>query len=103
MRVRPKIQAPVPTALASKEAFNVFIESTPGETCLPVKYSTRSELSEFHEKVRRFAETSHLSKPLNERNRPVLNSCIWFAFRVEFCCGLKNDQITRRKTRPVRS
>jgi hypothetical protein len=44
-RVRPNIDAPVPIALANREAFKVLTESAPAKTCLAVnlEYVKRSQ------------------------------------------------------------
>jgi hypothetical protein len=62
--------APVPIALANREAFKVFTESAPAEHALPSIQDTLSEVSVFREKCPSVGEKSLLrSKPLNERNR----------------------------------
>jgi hypothetical protein len=49
-RVRPSIHAPVPIALANREAFKVFTDSAPAEHALPSIQDTLSEVSVFREK-----------------------------------------------------
>ena len=56
-RVTPSIHAPVPIALANREAFKVFTESAPAKHALPSIQSTLSEASMFRENA---GEKSHL-------------------------------------------
>jgi hypothetical protein len=67
-RVRPSIHAPVPIALANREAFKVFTETAPAEHVLPSIQDTLSEVSVFRGKCPSVGEKSPLrSKRLNER------------------------------------
>lgn len=49
-RVRPSIHAPVPIALANREAFKVFTESAPANHALPSIQDTLSNADMFREK-----------------------------------------------------
>jgi hypothetical protein len=49
-RLRPSIHAPVPIALANREAFKVFTESAPTEHASPSIQDTLNEVSLFPEK-----------------------------------------------------
>jgi hypothetical protein len=64
-RVRPSIHAPVPIALANREAFKVFTETAPAEHVLPSIQDTLSEVSVFRGKCPSVGEKVRREKALD--------------------------------------
>src|ERR1700722_5144412 len=79
-RVRPSIHAPVPIALANREAFKVFTESAPANHALPSIQDTLSNADMFREKWLSGGDEFALTRVDRggERSRDVATVFAWF-------------------------